>query len=71
MSPISEREVIRGHRSYLLPSNSIMPTKIRKAEAVEFLGVWIDFFIRVDSNEWGCDDCTRRNGNTIGKRERM
>ena len=30
-----------------------MLTKIRKAEAVKFLGVWIDFSIRVDSSNWG------------------
>jgi len=71
MSPISESEVFRGRRSCLVPcrSNSIALTELREAEAVKFLGVWIDFSIHVDSNRRDGDLRTRRNSDSIGKCE--
>jgi hypothetical protein len=68
---MSEREIFYRCRSRLVPSytSSIALTKLRKAEAIKFIGVWIDFSIRVDSRRWDSDQRTRRNGDSIGKRE--
>ena len=71
MSPISEREVFYGRSSCLIrrQSNSIALTELREAEAVEFLGVWIDISIPVDAITWSGDYRTRGNSHSIGKCE--
>src|ERR1700761_2087600 len=54
VSPISEAKVSCRRRSGLVPGHSVAITftKLRKTEAIEFLGVWIDLCIHLDSTGW-------------------
>ena len=37
------------------PGAYIELTKLHKAEAIEFLGVWVELFVLVDDATWGRD----------------
>ena len=70
MSPISKTELVHGRRKCLVSCHGIhiALTELHEAEAIEFLGVWIDLFILVDDARHS-DQRTRRNSDAIGKCE--
>jgi hypothetical protein len=61
----------RGHR--LMSARQGIPfalAELRKAKAVEFIGVWIDSFICVSGTCRNGDKCACGNSHAIGKCER-
>ena len=54
MSPNAEGDVVHGRRKRLMPRRTLYVafTELHEAEAIKFIGVRIDFFIRVDDAAW-------------------
>jgi hypothetical protein len=62
-----------GRGGRLISARNFIPftlAKLRKAKSIEFIGVWINFFIGMSGTGWDTDERACGNSHTVGKRER-